>query len=203
MNFNKSVPKSRCFILSLFTILTLNNCYAQDHISVRVIEQTNFDAQLQSVLDEAVLIIDSVVNNDAFKTKVLSSHFLGTNGKSNQEIWNLFSRGVEIHSPEPNNAMDLKLSIYPGQNGDNIGTTMGGEKIVSSRAYILRNGSKCYASHIIHEYFHTLGFVHRHRVFTKKQRREKCLSVPYVVGDVARIIMDCGSCGFECENFGL
>lgn len=118
----------------------------------------------------------------------------------------MFLSGKEIHFGGANDTMDLILETYPDQDGDNIGTTYGSKRIISSEAYILRNGARCYAAHIIHEYCHTIGknkigFGHHHRVLSKKQRRKKCQSVPYIIGDLARKILGIRTCKCECENY--
>ena len=113
---------------------------------------------------------------------------------TNLQILVLFLSGKEIHKEVANDTINLILETYPDQNGDNIGTTYNSKTISSSEAYILRNGARCYAAHIIHEYCHTIrpgrfGFGHRHTVYTRKQRRQKCQSVPYIIGDLARKIL--------------
>lgn len=179
---------------------------AQNHLHVNLISAKYFSPKADSILRVALPLIDSVLNAPAFKEGILIARFVNTQGLTNEEIWNLIATGREVYNGTANGAVDLILETYPDQNGNNIGTTYGSKRIVSSEAYILRNGAKCYAAHLIHEYCHTIGkgtigFGHRHKVLNKKQRREKCQSVPYIIGDLARKILKVPTCRCECENY--
>ncbi|MGB8192788.1 MAG: hypothetical protein WCF67_12750 [Chitinophagaceae bacterium] len=192
--------------LIVFLLLSGLISFSQAHTYVRVVSKKNFNQKIDSILNAALPLIDSVINTQAFKDGILNAKFLYSQNLSNQEILDLFLSGKEVHTSQANDTIDLILETYPDQNGDNIGTTHGSERIVSSEAYILRNGARCYAAHIIHEYCHTIGkgsagFEHRHRVLSKKQRRQKCQSVPYIIGDLARKILSVKTCKCECEDY--
>jgi hypothetical protein len=189
-------------LLSIYSFLS----FGQNHTYVHVVSKKNFSQKADSILSIAIPLVDSVINSIEFREGILNAKFINNQNLSNTEILALFLSGKEVHFNVPNDTMDLVLETYPDQNGDNIGTTYGSKRIVSSEAYILRNGARCYASHIIHEYCHTIGkgtigFGHRHRVLSKRQRREKCQSVPYIIGDLARKILGVRTCRCECENF--
>lgn len=196
--------KQLCFTIPLlvFTLLAVG----QPHTYVHLVSKKNFSPKADSILNIALPLIDSVINTLAFGEGILNAKFINTQNQLNTDILTLFLSGKEIHFNHANDTIDLVLETYPDQNGDNIGTTYGSKRIVSSEAYILRNGARCYAAHIIHEYCHTIGngsigFGHRHRVLSKKQRREKCQSVPYIIGDLARKILGIQTCKCECENY--
>lgn len=193
-------------IISFSFVVFYMYSYGQQHTKVHVVEKNNFSAKADSILNVAIPLLDSVINSKAFQEGILIAKFIGNQRLSNDDILTLFKTGKEVHGNGANDTMDLILETYPDQNGDNIGTTYGSRRIVSSEAYIIRNGARCYAAHIIHEYCHTIGrdsigFSHRHNVFSKKQRREKCQSVPYIIGDLARKILGVITCKCECENF--
>ncbi len=188
------------FFISIFLSV------GQSHTNVRLVSKKNFSPKADSILMIALPLIDSVINTVTFSEGILNAKFINNQNLSQKDILKLFLSGKEVHFNSANDTMDLVLETYPDQNGDNIGTTYGSYRIVSSEAYILRNGARCYAAHIIHEYCHTIGasndgFSHRHRVFSKKHRREKCQSVPYIIGDLARRILGLQTCNCECENY--
>ena len=172
---------------------------------VRVIFKENFSVKTDSVLKRALFLVDSIINTRKFKDSILSSVFVNSKDCSNDQILSLFLKGHEAWNALDNDTMDLNLAIYPDQNGDNIGTTYNSRKIVSSEKYILKNGAGCYAAHIIHEYCHTIGyngsgFSHIHNT-SGGRKREKCLSIPYVIGEIARKQLGIKTCYFECEGF--
>jgi len=190
------------FIFFILTFLSIG----QTHSYVHLVSKKNFSPKADSILNIALPLIDSVINTNTFREGILTAKFINNQNQTNTDILTLFLSGKEVHLGSANDTMDLILETYPDQNGDNIGTTYGSKRIVSSEAYILRNGARCYAAHIIHEYCHTIGkstigFGHRHRVLSKKQRREKCQSVPYIIGDLARKILGVRTCKCECENY--
>jgi len=178
----------------------------QTHSYVHLVSKKNFSQKADSILNIALPLIDSIINTLVFRDGILNAKFINNQNQSNTDILTLFLSGKEVHFNDANDTIDLVLETYPDQNGDNIGTTYGSKHIVSSEAYIIRNGARCYAAHIIHEYCHTIGFGtigfgHRHKVWSKKQRREKCQSVPYVIGELARKILGIPTCKCECENY--
>lgn len=192
------------FSIFIFAFSTFS--YGQNHTYINLISKKNFSPKADSILKVALPLIDSVINTNTFREGILNGKFLNNQNLSNSEILTLFLSGKEIFTNNANDTLDLILETYPDQKGDNIGTTYNSKRIVSSEAYILRNGARCYAAHIIHEYCHTIGranigFSHRHTVMTKKQRREKCQSVPYIIGDLARKILNVQTCKCECENY--
>ena len=195
----------KLFFAVLFLSFTLNSV-GQIYTTVHLVSKKKFSQKADSILNLALPLIDSVINTLTFKAGILNSKFLNNKNLSNTEILDLFLSGKEVHSTGANGTMDLILETYPDQKGDNIGTTYGSRRIVSSEAYILRNGARCYAAHIIHEYCHTIGydttgFGHHHSTWTKKRKREKCQSVPYIIGDLARKILGVKTCNCECENY--
>lgn len=203
-DYKPYVVKKIAFTILCFVFVSI--CWGQQRTYVRVVSKLNFSRQADSLLNLALPLIDSVVNSMAFREGILNAKFVNNENLSNVEILSLILTGKEVHFHRSNDTMDLFLETYPDQSGDNIGTTYDSKRIVSSEAYIIRNGERCYAAHIIHEYCHTIGngrygFSHRHRVLTRRQRREKCQSVPYIIGDLARKILSVQTCYCECENY--
>ncbi len=193
-------------IAILFLTCVYQIMHAQVHTYVRVVSKDNFTHETDSILSVALPLIDSVVNTAAFRQGIFNARFRENKGLSNQTILNLFLGGKEVSSPIANDTIDLYLETYPDQRGDNIGSTFNSHTIVSSQAYILRKGARCYAAHIVHEYCHTIGngkigFEHPHNTFWPGNKRKKCQSVPYIIGDLARIILGINTCNFECENY--
>ncbi len=204
---------SRNFLLAVLICPTLflltslakaQNQIQTSHTSIKILKRQNFTPKTDSILQKAVFLIDSIVNTAGFRNAVLAAQFVNTKGCTNEEIRFLFLKGHEVFKPFDNDTLEFELSVYPDQNGDNIGTTYHSKRIETSEKFILKNGAKCYAAHLIHEYCHTigydgLGFAHIHNT-SNGRKQEKCSSVPYVMGEIARRLLNSKTCHFECEN---
>ncbi|MBC7388301.1 MAG: hypothetical protein H7329_03745 [Opitutaceae bacterium] len=206
--FHFKVPANILWIL--MSVFICSKAFSQTpeykfHTSINIIKKENFTPKTDSILQKSIFFIDSIVNTENFRKAIISANFVNVKGCSNQEILRLFLGGGEISKPILNDTMEFELAIYPNQNGDNIGSTYNSRKIVSSEKYIFKNGARCYAAHLIHEYCHTIGydgfgFAHIHNT-SNGRKREKCLSVPYVIGEIARKQLGIKTCHFECEGF--
>ena len=208
VSYNGSALK-QCFIfiaLVLVGFRTFSQIPGDNfHTTVKITKKENFSPKTDSILKKSIFLIDSIVNTENFRKAIISANFVNFKGCSNHEILLLFLGGCEISKPILNDTMEFELVIYPDQQGDNIGTTYSSRRIVSSEKYILKNGERCYAAHLIHEYCHTIGydgfgFAHIHNT-SNGRKREKCLSVPYIIGEVARKQLGMKTCHFECEGY--
>ncbi|RZJ22054.1 MAG: hypothetical protein EON51_09155 [Acinetobacter sp.] len=79
-------------------------------------------------------------------------------------------------------SIDLRLKLYDKYRGGNeFGYTGMEDRITSThRCYVLNNDVKCYASHLVHEYMHQIGF--RDVKSWRGGKWTKINSVPYKVG---------------------
>ena len=208
VSYNGSAFK-QCFIfiaLVLVGFRTFSQIQGNNfHTFVKITKRENFTFKTDSILKKSVFLIDSIVNTENFRKAIISANFVNVKGCTNHEILLLFLGGCEISKPILNDTMEFELVIYPDQQGDNIGTTYSSRRIASSEKYILKNGARCYAAHLIHEYCHTIGydgfgFAHIHNTINGR-KREKCLSVPYIIGEIARKQLGMKTCHFECEGY--
>ena len=208
VSYNGSAFK-QCFIfiaLVLVGFRTFSQIQGNNfHTFVKITKRENFTFKTDSILKKSVFLIDSIVNTENFRKAITSANFVNIKGCTNHEILLLFLGGCEISKPILNDTIEFELAIYPDQQGDNIGTTYSSRRIVSSEKYIFKNGARCYAAHLIHEYCHTIGydgfgFAHIHNT-SNGRKREKCLSVPYIIGEIARKQLGMKTCHFECEGY--
>ena len=188
-------------IISYSQILTQN--YNLKATKIIVTSKENFTSKTDSILQVALVLAEGVINSERFEKIILQAQFVNTKDCSNNEILKLIHSGYEIWKPVANDTIELQLGIYPDQNGNNIGSTWSSKKITTSEKYLLKNGAPCYAAHLIHEYCHTIGydnegFTHIHNT-NGGRRKEKCSSVPYVIGEIARKLLNISTCHFECE----
>jgi hypothetical protein len=180
----------RLILSILVLVLCTHKIEAQTSTTVSVSFHKEFETEDKIILEEALLLIEQIINSNEFKKAVSEASYRDNKNLSGKEILEMILQGTEVHSNEIDYEMDFILSTYPGQSGDNVGSTYGGTRIETSQSYIRRNGAKYYAAHLIHEYCHTLGFTHIHKTLgLKSRKRRKQNSVPYKVGSIAKKIL--------------
>ncbi|MCW3074260.1 MAG: hypothetical protein JWP69_1329 [Flaviaesturariibacter sp.] len=151
-------------------------------VPVRV--DSSFDSQSLAKLEQAVRLLDSVINSPAFESRVLSTSFsVGTHGLSAGAILDLIRSGKDNYTGKPaDGTIDLRLAVYDRYaGGGEFGVTGMTTRITSTyRCYILQNSVRCYVSHLAHEYMHQIGFYdERTWLFGTKTH-----SVPYKIGNI-------------------
>lgn len=186
----------------IFLIIASNGLFAQgERTSINIISKEKFTPETNRILEEAIVLMDSVVNTATFRDKLLAARLEKTNGHSNAQILEMILQGREVKRPQADYVIDFTLETYSDDRGDNIGSTFNQERIVTSDKYISSRGARCYASHLLHEYCHTLGFSHPHSFLFFGRKRKKCRSVPYVVGNIVRELLGKDTCGAACESY--
>lgn len=161
-------------------------------------------------LNSSLQLLESAINSDKFKTAVLEFRsfqfvrykcFLGRKFRtiqlrkySNEEVFGLLMGGHRCE--ENNNFMDLLLELSEKNNGSAIGVTDGNDITTTYRSAFNRMNEAELASHIAHEWTHTIGFEHSFSNSCDSTR--DCLSVPYAIGNIIEIILT-GKCWYDCK----
>ncbi|WP_293304109.1 hypothetical protein [Pedobacter sp. UBA5917] len=177
---------------------------AQQKVSVKpIFIDSSFDSISKVKAYESVKILDSVFNSDAFEELVLAEKFtVGNNSLSSVDILDLIRGGADNFKGSPKDySIDLRLGVYDAyKGGKEYGNTKMASRITyTHRCYIIKNATRCYASHLAHEYMHEIGF------YDVKSwegvRRTKANSVPYKIGNiVARIIGKPSGCSYQTST---
>ncbi|WP_109301761.1 hypothetical protein [Aquimarina sp. AU474] len=163
-------------------------------IQVNYIE--GFNQQHLVKANQAIQLVQDLVNSNAFKEAVLSVRRFknprvrrrtGRRRYSNQEILDLILGGRDLNNPA-DQIMNFRLRLYDSQVNE-IGNTNMTTLIISTfKGYLEDNAVGCYAAHLLHEYMHTIGFTHsRFDIFGRDR------TVPYKIGKIARDLLgaDC------------
>ena len=173
-------------VISIFCSISFaqsNNHYT----SVKVDSKKGFDNVTDSVLKEAIRLLELTINSDEFKSQILSSKFSRNKGYSNSQISDLFKQGDE-YGNNIDYIVNLNLEIYSDYaGGGEVGVTTLKDHVTHTyNKYIIDNGAACYAAHLAHEYCHVLGFTHPKYHFLGKEKKQ---SVPYVIGNIVSSIL--------------
>lgn len=94
-----------------------------------------------------------------------------------EEILNLIRSGEDLNS-EADGVINLKLKLYDGERSEVGHTSMSTLEISTFRGYFADNDIAYYASHLMHEYMHVIGFTHGKFDMFKKRHK----TVPYRIG---------------------
>jgi hypothetical protein len=157
-------------------------------LAVVVHEANNFNATEAALLEQARVLLEKVVNSEAFKQQVLHFTYLGqetyvqNNGLTNQQIYDDIMAGAE-QLPTPtaaNQIMDLYTELYY-KPGNVIGYTDPSVHTIFMNSYFFDSAAaSAIAGNMMHEWLHKLGFDHD---FASTARRPS--SVPYAIGYIA------------------
>lgn len=179
------------FYLRLFTILALLCTKLSMNGQIIKVEETkNYDKLSLEKLSEAVRLLDSVLVTEDFRVRVLNAKFVGTKGKSNQEIYDYLMSGNSKYDSSNDKIINLYLAEYANYAGGNeLGVTVG-RKTSTHRCFVLRNDVRCLVGHLIHEYLHVMGFSHR----KISSERPKLKTVPYVIGNIVKTMLSSPKC---------
>jgi hypothetical protein len=134
----------------------------------------NFNNQEYQKLLAAKSAIETIVNHRLFREEVLAAEFGETNGKSNEQILQMILEGTEILSPEQDYEIDVSIIVYYSFKKV-VGYTYASTPITwINRKFLFSFKGLKFASNMMHEYMHKLGFGHD---FWPTKRRP--FSVPY------------------------
>lgn len=125
---------------------------------------------------KAVELLEKAVNTEAFKKRLLAGSYLRTNGKSNEELYQLVMNAEETQGPGGDKGViDLRIrtlridgdesSWYRNCHGSTIGIDGNGDGVAAICPNVLADWAKegkvgSLAGHYFHEYLHQIGFGH-------------------------------------------
>ena len=177
------------FTFSLLLFLSFDpSSFGQESIHIHMQPDSTFDLASQQKLQEAAKILELALNSNEFKQMVLDENFnVGNNNLSSEEIYALLVGGQDNYiNAEKDGELNFRLSVFDApfkkKNNDNFGVTNMTTRVTRThRCFILNNDIKCYASHIMHEYMHQIGFIDK-RSFLGLGKKTN--SVPYKIGRI-------------------
>ena len=141
-------------------------------------------------LQEAILILERVINGEELKNEILNFEYKGSqsfhqnNGRSNKEIFNLLMTGAELLKPDQDHTMDFDLTLYRSFNpwskvkGYTKPDTL--RIWLNSRFYRKSSWTSIdIAANLAHEWIHKMGFDHDYYY-----NDDRPFSVPYAIGNL-------------------
>lgn len=165
-------------------------------------------------LNEALTLLENIVNSQRFKDAVLNfrsdkteggtfhfimytkwkRHRIDLTRYTNQEIYEKVMRGNESNGTDC--FMVFNLTLERGSGGSTVGYTDSNNNIhtYTTDFHDMKVGE--FAAHIFHEYTHTIEFQHSQTNGFDSLR--DCFSVPYALGNLVEFIAT-GNCGYGCE----
>lgn len=177
-------------LLLFVSFIFMQSNYAQQRVKVQAIEvDTSFDAVSRAKLQQAVKVLDSILNCEAFAQKVLQTNFkIGNHGLTNTQILELIRSGADNYKDKPKDySIDIRVAVFDPYAGyGNFGTTNMTTRITSThRCFILNSEIQCYISHLAHEYMHQIGF-YDEKTWALGTKTE---SVPYKIGNIVKALI--------------
>jgi len=188
----------RLLYLPLFSLL-IHGAFASDFEEPKLttdIHLRNFTKNDRLKIDEASVILTTVINSEEFKKRVLNFTFNGqlrfhdNQGKSNQEIYDHIMTGAEVLMPNTTGVMNFDLSLYRSRNP--FSQVRGYTRPSTSRIFIAKKffrrtswRAKDVAANMAHEWVHKMGYKHDF-----KSNRDRPFSVPYGVGYIIEDIAE-------------
>ena len=137
-----------------------------------------FSPAVDSLLTQALAILNQHFFSAEFKRKLLATPMKRTQGLTPAQVYERVTR------PNLNGNVVMRLTVYTDKAGGEVGVTTtnaSGTLTSTFEGYVTRNGAKCYAAHLAHEYCHWVGFTHpKYSLLGNTKAR----SVPYAVGDL-------------------
>ncbi len=163
-------------------------------LELKVTDRENFSAAQSQKLDQAIVVLDQILNTPEFKEAILNFSYQGklgfiqNNGKSNLEIYEALMAGAEqFPSPRPADGVaDMRLSIYTPPFWKPISRaiafTSPSDPFLHVYNRYYNNASIADISNtVIHEWTHKMGFDHDFNATP-----ERPYSVPYGVGGIVK-----------------
>lgn len=135
-----------------------------------------FDEVSKQKTKNGLIWLDDLMDTDNFRSDVEGLKYKNTRikNKTNKnctaearlmkrynsvEIFDLIIKGNDGLGTYNDNIIDLYLDLDPNLRGNVLGSTSCG-RITSGKLFFQNNSKEKYASHLIHEYMHVLGFNH-------------------------------------------
>ena len=175
--------KTNKLMMTIMMILTTQTAHA---LKVNVIDTTNFTTTQTQKMNQAVTILNQVLNSPEFKERVLNFKFVQTNGMNNQQIYDYLMSGAEKFPTQTaaNQLADMHLSIYfpPWYKRFTKAVAFTNTSDPYLHIYNSYYNSASVADiseTMIHEWTHKLGFDHDFNATAQRP-----FSVPYGIGGI-------------------
>ena len=172
-------------------IATLLVAPSANALKVNVTQQQNFTTEQTDKLNQAITILDQVLNSPEFKDRVLNFSYQGqlgfvqNNGMNNQQIYDYLMGGAEKYPTQQvaNGMADMMLSIYTPPWYKRFSKALAYTNIDDPFLHIYKNyynGASVadISNTLVHEWTHKMGFDHD---FNATPQRP--YSVPYGIGN--------------------
>lgn len=142
----------------------------------KLVEVVNASESEAHTAGRAVLLVERVVRHPSFKTMVMDAKFTSTGGKTNAEIYDIFTKSQ----------VPVKVSMFTGTYMQNkVWKTVGFDDVnddyVHANRYFVQDEDTL-ASLIIHEVAHALGFSHA--------SASEYTSVPYQMNRICEAVIE-------------
>ncbi len=156
---------------------------------VKAMKITGFDAQSLGKLDSAFKALEYVVNSDEFKNRVINfknskgqRSFASNDGKSNEEIFEIFMDGRETLQHDTSGEMNFFLNLYYKRWSRVVGYTSATTNTININWKYFRNyEAHEVAGNLAHEWTHKLGFDHR----SASEHDSAPYAIGYIVEELA------------------
>jgi hypothetical protein len=155
-------------------------------LEVKIEALNNFSEYEVAFLERTITLKEVVLESNEFKERFLKLRPTQNRGYSQQWIYHQIMNGVSKRS-ECDNDLDFYLTLRDYESNRTLASTSMHTGKISLNRYHYRLWMHSDATHklagtLMHEYCHSMGFIHRRNWFGKVDRK----SVPYLTGYLVR-----------------
>lgn len=162
-------------LCTLLLLLFSTQSFAQ-YLSVRLHEFTNATSDDLTHIDNALRLIEEVVNLESFRGEIAKRKFSQTKMKGPEVLASIL-KAHEFYASAGEGVIDLNLDMFE-ENSSTVGYTSPKDPFMHLNRFFHRNYSAAEtAGNIFHEWLHKIG--HTHTKWNWKNREN---SVPYALG---------------------
>lgn len=182
-------------------------------LKIKLESHNGYVAENLQKLKDALSLLETVVNGNEFKQKVLNFKSDKTDGGTyhfimytkwrskridlkrytNQEIYDKLMLGNQTVGND--NIIIYNLSLEHGSGGSTVGYTDKNGNIHTYEGDFNEMSIGQMAAHLYHEYTHTVDF--EHSPSNRNDQLRDCYSVPYAIGNFIEILTT-GTCEYHC-----
>jgi len=196
--------KYKIIYLTLFIAASLGSIAQTKKVTVELHSVVGYGTH-EDFAKRAAIALDSVLNSEEFKNRMLALKFRKTNDMTNQQLYETIMKAHEVQGKGGNDGVvDLyartlridgdeskwKDNCEIGSHSGTIGIDGNGDGVTAIcpqrlEIWVKENNVSDLAGHYAHEYMHILGFNHSW-MFTQKNREKTFV---YMIGDfVAELV---------------
>jgi hypothetical protein len=167
------------------------------HLNVVGMQVKGFNDSGEEKIKDAFRILEIAVNSEEFKERVLNfvndkgeREFASNNGKTNEEIYQIFMEGRELLQEDTPGEMNFYLKQYYRPWSRVIGYTNGDTNVININYRFFKNYMPYdVAANLAHEWTHKIGFDHK----SAQEHDSAPYAIGYILGDIAEKIYKEGS----------